>query len=261
MIEIAEKNFKENFETKKKNFNQIKKLKENRWIAHNNLKNVVELINDKNEIFENNIMNINLDYNIAENAVVVVRIKNKILQNIALKQNFRNDNIKKKVSDKNMKFLIEWNVVRVVNDRNQQIKNIVVINKIDNKRLNRLTKVYFEFNELIKNVNNIVFAAANKISINENWNRIEKEDFEIFDYFYNSKNVQIAPLTFKNRLFAIIISINSSSLSINHFKENDELNTRNISTNSQRFRSNINHSFDIFSSSTSFLFYLNHIQL
>ena len=71
------------------------------------MKNVVELINDKNEIFENNIMNINLDYNIAENAVVVVRIKNKILQNIALKQNFRNDNIKKKVSDKNMKFLIE----------------------------------------------------------------------------------------------------------------------------------------------------------
>ena len=33
-------------------------------------------------------MNINLDYNVTENAVVVVKIENKTLRNIALKQNF-----------------------------------------------------------------------------------------------------------------------------------------------------------------------------
>ena len=52
-------------------------------------------------------MNINFDYNVVEDAVVVVRTENKILQNIALKQNFRNEHIKKNVFDKNIKFSIE----------------------------------------------------------------------------------------------------------------------------------------------------------
>ena len=97
--------------------------------------------------------------------------------------------MRKNVSDENTKFLIEWDVARVVNDWNQRIENIVVVDKIDNKWSDRLTKVRFEFNELIKNVNNVVFAAANEISINENWNRIEKENFEIFNHFYNSEDV------------------------------------------------------------------------
>ena len=40
-------------------------------------------------------MNINLDYNVAENIVVIVRIENETLRNITLKQNFRNEHIKK----------------------------------------------------------------------------------------------------------------------------------------------------------------------
>ena len=206
-------------------------------------------------------MIINFNYNVAEDAVVVVRIENETLRNIALKQNFWNKHMRKNVFDENMRFSIKWNVARVINDRNQRIKNIVVVDKIDNKRSDRLTEVRFEFNELIKNVNNVVFIAINEISINENWNRIKKKNFEIFDYFYNLKDVQIASLTFRNRSFAIIISINSSNLSINHFKENDELNTRNTSTNLQRFRSDVNRSFNIFFSSISFFSYLNHTQL
>ena len=198
MIEIAEKNFEKNFEIRKKNSNQIEKLKKNQWIAHDGSKNVVESIDDENEAFENNIMNISFNYNVAEDAAVVVKTENKTLRNIALRQNFRNKHIRKNVFDENMKFSIKWNVARAVNGRNQQIKNIVVIDKIDNKRSNRLTKIRLEFNELIKNVNNVVFAAANEILINENWNRIEKKNFEIFDHFYNSKNAQITSLTFKN---------------------------------------------------------------
>ena len=118
MIEIVKKSFEENFEMKEKDFNQIEKLKEDRWIVYDDLKDVVELIDDKNEILENNIMNINFDYNVVEDAVAAVRIKNKTLRNIALKQNFRNKHIKKSVSDENMKFSIKWNVVRIVNDRN-----------------------------------------------------------------------------------------------------------------------------------------------
>ena len=76
--------------------------------------------------------------------------------------------MRKNVFDENTKFLIKWNVIRVVNDWNRQIENIIIIDKIDNKRSDRLTKVRFEFNELIKNINNVVFVAANEISINKN---------------------------------------------------------------------------------------------
>ena len=118
MIEIIEKSFEENFEMRKENFNQIEKLKKDRWIAHDDSKNVVESIDDENETFENNIININFNYNVVENAAVVVKTENETLQNIALKQNFRNEHIKKNVSDENTKFSIEWNVARAVNDRN-----------------------------------------------------------------------------------------------------------------------------------------------
>ena len=52
-------------------------------------------------------MIINFDYNVVENAAVVVKIKNETLQNIALRQNFRNEHMRKNVSDENTKFSIE----------------------------------------------------------------------------------------------------------------------------------------------------------
>ena len=55
--------------------------------------------------------------------------------------------------------------------------------------MNRLAEVRLKFNEMIKNVDNAVFAAAKEILINEKWDRIEKENFETFNHFYNSKNV------------------------------------------------------------------------
>ena len=126
------------------------------------MKNAVESINDENKTFKNNVIIIIFNYNVVEDAAVVVKIKNETLRNITLKQNFRNEHMRKNVFDENTKFSIEWNVVRVVNDRNQRIKNIIVINKIDNKQSNRLTKVRLEFNELIRNVNNNVFVITIK---------------------------------------------------------------------------------------------------
>ena len=52
-------------------------------------------------------MNINFNYNVAENAVVVVKIENKTLQNIASRPNFRNEHIKKGAFNENTKFLIK----------------------------------------------------------------------------------------------------------------------------------------------------------
>ena len=71
------------------------------------MKDAAESINDENEIFKNNIMNINLKYNVVKDAVVVVKIENESLRNIALKQNFRNKHIRKNVFNENMKFSIE----------------------------------------------------------------------------------------------------------------------------------------------------------
>ena len=85
MIETAEKNFKEDFEIKEKDFDQIEKLKKNRRNAQNSSKNTVKSINDENEILENNIMNISLDYNVAEDAAAVVKIENETLRDIALR--------------------------------------------------------------------------------------------------------------------------------------------------------------------------------
>ena len=93
-------------------------MRKDRWIAHDGSKNVVESIDNENEVFENNIMNINFNYNVAENAAAVARIENETLRNIVLRKNFRNEHIKEDVSDEDMRFLIEWNVVRVVNDQN-----------------------------------------------------------------------------------------------------------------------------------------------
>ena len=70
-------------------------------------RDAAESIDDENEIFENNIMNINFNYNVAEDVIVAVRTENETLRNTALKQNFRNEHIKKDVSDENTKFSIE----------------------------------------------------------------------------------------------------------------------------------------------------------
>ena len=53
--------------------------------------------------------------------------------------------------------------------------------------MNRLIKIRLKFNEMIKNINSAVFAAVNKISTDEKWDCIEKENFETFNHFYNSK--------------------------------------------------------------------------
>ena len=134
-------------------------------------------------------MNIRSDHNIVKDIAVTVKIKNWKLRNAAWTQNFRNEQIKENASDKDIKISIEKDITRVVNDRNQLSENIVVVDKIDNKRLNRLTEVHLKFNEMIRNVNSTVFVAANEISIDEEWDRIDEKNFEIFDHFYNSKNV------------------------------------------------------------------------
>ena len=48
-------------------------------------KDAVESIDNKHKAFENNIININFNYNVVENTVIVVKTENETLQDIALK--------------------------------------------------------------------------------------------------------------------------------------------------------------------------------
>ena len=82
-------------------------MRKNRRNAQNNSKNAVKSINVENEILENKIMNINFNYNVVEDTVVIIRTENETLRNIALRQNFQNEHIKKNVFDENTRFLIE----------------------------------------------------------------------------------------------------------------------------------------------------------
>ena len=107
MIKTAEKNFEENFEMRKKDSDQIEELRKDRRNAQDNSKDAVESIDGENEVFENNVMIINFNYNVAENAAAVVRTENETLRDIALKQNFRNEHMRKNVSDEDTKFSIE----------------------------------------------------------------------------------------------------------------------------------------------------------
>ena len=75
-VEIAEEDFKENFEMLKKKFNQIKELRKNQWDVYKISKDAVMSINENNETFENNVMNICFNYSVVRNVAVIVKIKN-----------------------------------------------------------------------------------------------------------------------------------------------------------------------------------------
>ena len=75
-------------------------------------------INENNEIFKNNVINIRFDNNVVKNVAVTVKIKNCEMRNVAWAQSFRNEQIEKDVFDENTKILIKKNITRVVNNRN-----------------------------------------------------------------------------------------------------------------------------------------------
>ena len=71
------------------------------------MRNIIKSINEKNKAFKNNIMIINFNYNVVEDIVIIVKIKNETLRNITLRRNFQNKHIKKNVFDENIKFSIK----------------------------------------------------------------------------------------------------------------------------------------------------------
>ena len=75
-------------------------------------------INENNEIFKDNVINIRSDYNVARDVAITVKIKNWKLRDAAWAQNFRNEQIEKNAFDEDTEISTERNIVCVVNDRN-----------------------------------------------------------------------------------------------------------------------------------------------
>ena len=96
----------------------------------------------------------------------LLKLKFKNYEMLHKRKVFEINKLKKTLLTKIQKFRLK-NITCVINDRNQLFENIIVVNKIDNKRLNRLAKVRLKFNKMIRNINSAVFAATNKISIDE----------------------------------------------------------------------------------------------
>ena len=102
----------------KKKSDQIEELKKDQWNVHEISKDATMSINENNETFKNNVMNIRFDHNVARDVAVTVKIKNWKLRDAAWAQNFRNEQIEKDASDENTEILIKRNIVRAINDRN-----------------------------------------------------------------------------------------------------------------------------------------------
>ena len=67
----------------KKESDQIKELKKDQWNVYEISKNAVMSINEDNETFKNNVMNIRSDYNVVRDVAVIVKIKNWKLRDAA----------------------------------------------------------------------------------------------------------------------------------------------------------------------------------
>ena len=95
---------------------------------------------------------------------------------------------------------------------------------------------------------------------------MEVEEFKVYTNDCNFEDFLIALLILRNRSFAINISSKQSTLSMNYTKKEDDgaaaiIENTNFDTSAVVFDLSISQTFDIFSSSTFFFFYINHTKL
>ena len=92
------------------------------------------------------------------------------------------------------------------------------------------------------------------------------EKFEIYTNDCNFEDFLITSLISRNRSFAIYISSKQSTLSVNYAKEKNDnvvaiIENTNFDTSAVVLDLSISQTFNIFSSSASFFFYMNHTKL
>ena len=205
-----------------------------------------------NITFENSIDAMKKSNIINKDIRINDEIRNEVARNIAESLNADNQIFKNDATDNNLS--------------NSKIQNIHARIKFSTRRSKRLIEIENSINSVERNTNTTAFATIDKISIKKEWNAMKIKKFEIYTNDYNFENILIASLISRNRSFAINIFSKQSTLSMNYAKgKNDDtvaiIKNTNFNTFAVVLDLSISEIFDIFLSSASFFFYINHTKL
>ena len=149
---------------------------------------------------------------------------------------------------------------------NSKTRDIHARVKPDTRRFNRLVEIENPLSSVERNTSTTAFATIDEISIEKEWNAVEVEEFETYTNDCNFEDFLIASLILRNRPFAISISSKQSTLSVDYAKKkNDDavaiIENTDFDTFIVVFDLSVSQIFDIFLSSVSFFFYMNHTKL
>ena len=155
------------------------------------------------------------------------------------------------------------NTIASNNAVNSKARDVAVIALFNIRRLNRLIDIEFSLNDFDRKTDTATFANINKISIKKELNVIEAKEFETYANNCNSENSLIAFLISQNRSFAVIMLVRNAIVKMNYARKTNVENVAifeesNVDVFTAAFKSIINESFNIFSSSTSLFSYMKY---
>ena len=196
----------------------------------------------------------------------MIKKLNIINKDIRINDEVWNEVIRKTAENSNADDQIFEDIVINNNLLNSKVRNIYAKIKFSTRRSNWLTEIKNSLSNVERRTNTITFATIDEISIEKEWNAMKIENFDAYTNDCNSENFLIVSLISRNRLFAIKILSKQSTLLMNYAKEKNNnamtiIENTNFDTFAIAFDLSISQTFDIFSSSTSFFFYMNHMKL
>ena len=224
---------------------------------------IIKTENNENAEIEDVVVVVNVEHHVFKNIYIIINVENEVFWNVVKNTIVGNETLENRTKNFNLANPIFRETITNSSSTNLKIRNIYVTINFSIRRSNRLINIENSSNDDDRKIITIVFAIINEISTTEKWNAIEVEEFEIYMNDCNLENFLIALLIFRNQSFAMMI-FSKKSTSMNYEKEmnDDEIimfEKTNINVLAAAFNSLVNFSFNIFLSSTSFFFYMNHI--
>ena len=241
------------------NETRLKRTYANNRLKWFKIKNVEDSLTKQTEIYK--MLNI-----MSENSIDAMKKSNIVNKDVRINDEIRNETVRNIVESSDADSQIFEDDVTNDNLLNSKTRNIYARVKSSIRRSNRLIKIENSLSSVERSTNTTTFATIDEILIEKKWNAMKIEKFEIYTNDCNSENLLIASLIFRNRSFAINILSKQSTLSMNYAKKkNDDavaiIENTNFDTSAVVFDLPVSQTFDIFSSSTSFFFYMNHTKL
>ena len=202
----------------------------------------------------------------SENSTDAIKKSNIINKNVRIDDEVRNEVVRDITESSDIDSQIFENDATDHNLLNLKTSDIHAKVKFNTRRSNRLTEIENSLSNVERNTNTAAFAAIDEISIEKEWNAMKIEKFETYTNDCNSEDFLIALLISRNQFFAISIFSKSLILSMNYAKKKNNnavaiIENTNFNTSAIVFDLSISQTFDIFSSSASSFFYMNHTKL